>query len=1710
MKHTKYLLTAISALGLPALALADTTLHQAQITKIVKDVKTVDPAKGARPAVMQETLQGEQSVKTGIDSRTELLFNDHTITRLGANTHFSFSEGTRNMSLGSGVMLLQVPKGIGGAKIETAAVTAAVTGTTIMIEAGKDYTKAIVLEGELCLWPRSKKDEKSKLFKMRHKVCIEAGQEVILRNGSKEIPDPVYVNLRILEQTSKLITGSWGTDLNHGPIDAAKDGQGPADYIPTNLAIIGAGTDVVIIQQQDPPGPPDSGNPPPPPAGGGNPALPPGKYGALQVIPGNPYVIGGGSVINTDPTIKTGGVTSYGRIYRGSILDGPPADYLFGAASGVSNSDFDFAFVDASGHLFPNYGVAAYKFANLLLNGMPAISYNENGATDIAFISEGAINIASASSTMLDFQGQLHNLLFASSGGSINMNSNMTIQGLTGGLEFYNIGAANNITLDGFVNLPGGRFTASTQGAFGGSGFIDAQSINISAGGTVTLNEITGEGNIDTVNGVQFNVNDLYNLSLTANAINIPGGFTGAPPLSEGATVALQLYAHSNGSTLPGDVTLSGDMLVYDLFVSAEHNFTSDNNLNLSSDYNVQIYTGNDITADGFISADNITLSGHNVSTLSASGCTSFDARDAIEIDSTNDTTISNSLFAPNNVNVTAGNNITVTGSATIGAGNISLTANNVIQIDGFIGGGEGSASSFTADTTGGGGPISGQDFFGSGTTGAIDADTITVKSRGDLALGTDINTNLVLNQVNVNPNGGLSELDLSGATIEIGTVNPSSSITLKAISIGDLTITGNITVGEFNITVGGALLSGTGHTVTAGNVSLRVNSNDFSLQDGGSGLLILTNMTSGLSGGPHILGFQMSGSSSKFTIAGNSLTVTDISSISGLSLGLTSATDINGGPTPSQAFISNATGVALKVGVNATLAGDSSGGIYYNNSALLEGNPSLPAQLYVGIGSLTYFSMEANSITVNNGFPTVNGSVNLTADNGDITLNTVFSTTNGDATLVASGKIDVEHDVDIGGNANFTANGGDIILNGTAGGSLTTINDANLTASGNINIGHDLNIGGSANFDAGGNITIEDASSEPILSISGGLTLTSGGAGEIVINNEIDINGSLNLSGGTDIRTTNTAGVIFGATDVTLSLNTAAQLSVSSGTLIFTPTGGTTPVPIDMASVTSVTATGSSLTLASAFNDAIDLDLTASNGNLLINGAITANYVTLTSFNGDTTVAQPVNAIGFSAEAIGGNLIFNAPITTTSYVFAFATAGISGTGAITSPDVSLSQGNAATVTQSGTTLFFGTVPVNLDTTSGGAASLSLSAGPLQLGGDLTLTTASLSLSGMVNSQNHSITAEFVTLRNVQTVTDASGNATNLTITGADGIEFSGGNVGFALVQNNEISSGTSVALTGAMGTQGSGGTLTATTTSPTNGEGQGDINVDGVINANGADAHPGSGKAGGNGGTVNLTSAAGIYLYDNVYATSGINSNTTFPGGNGGTVNLTAQDQVYVNSTVEVSSSDLVKNRVSAKGGNVNITSHAATGVAINIDSSGQINSLLNQAAPGPGGTITFVADKGGDIVVKGKVRADAGTVNILNTGTATGNVSFDGASLAGNVIKAQTLSPNGTITVGNSMINADTAIKLYAVGSNGTVDFVANTFLSGNSVKSIAGNTVKIEQNVNVNVTGGPATVYTNNALYQGSGGTGGVNTGHFTGNGATTAAFASRPAF
>ncbi len=171
-------------------------------------------------------------------------------------------------------------------------------------------------------------------------------------------------------------------------------------------------------------------------------------------------------------------MTSYGRIYRGTILDGQPVPYLFGAGTTVSFPDQ--LNVDSD---FPNYGIAGFKFTSLNITGMPVIEMSGNGSNNLALVSLGNITFSSANPILLDFS-QLQELALFTAGGNIAIGANVTI--MVNRLQLYSFGAGNNITIDGAVNLFNSMFTddsddkflpATTQGTFSGTGSINSMSI---------------------------------------------------------------------------------------------------------------------------------------------------------------------------------------------------------------------------------------------------------------------------------------------------------------------------------------------------------------------------------------------------------------------------------------------------------------------------------------------------------------------------------------------------------------------------------------------------------------------------------------------------------------------------------------------------------------------------------------------------------------------------------------------------------------------------------------------------------------------------------------------------------------------------------------------------------------------------------------------------------------------------------------------------------------------------------------------------------------------------------------------------------------------------------------------------------------------------------------------------------------------------------
>lgn len=471
-------------------------LKEARVTQIVSDVKLLPQQAAPRPAVVNDSVRSGTAVRTGTQSRSELTFTDLTITRLGADTIFSFEEGTRTMDLRDGAILFQVPKDSGGATIRTTAVTAAITGTTGIGEFHpatashpQPFSKWLCLEG---------------IFRLilPNGQSVELGPGKMVTTDGKTFSPVVSFDIGVVMKTSLLVNG-FDTPLASLPlilieqerqwtfVNAGGPGTNTFSLLdPANIIDV---IDHGITAQESPTVTPTPSTPTPTPS---TPTPTPSKFGALATIASDPYVITGDTEITTDPSITTSGHTDFGKIYRDSAHDGLPSAFLFGSTSAFdTTSGFD-------AELIGDMGAAVFKFTSLQLTGDPMISTND-GPTNLGLIAVNDINSGGAGG-VLTFAG-IRGLLLATQNGSIHLGPEISFAGLHD-ITLYARGSGSMLTLASDVsttnkirlygqggielssNLSTQDLIAFTNGNFditGGS--IDAETISINAGGDVNF-----------------------------------------------------------------------------------------------------------------------------------------------------------------------------------------------------------------------------------------------------------------------------------------------------------------------------------------------------------------------------------------------------------------------------------------------------------------------------------------------------------------------------------------------------------------------------------------------------------------------------------------------------------------------------------------------------------------------------------------------------------------------------------------------------------------------------------------------------------------------------------------------------------------------------------------------------------------------------------------------------------------------------------------------------------------------------------------------------------------------------------------------------------------------------------------------------------------------------------------------------------------------
>ena len=226
---------------------------QARVTEVIHDVRLLAAQTTARPAAVNDAVHEGTAVRTGTDSRAELTFMDQTLTRLGANTVFSFGAAARIYDLGSGAILISAPKEMGTVKITTAVATCAVSGFTAILERHSNaWNKFIILHGNGWLTLKGIPGEPCRLH---------TGQMVVFPPHPTHYPQVLNIDISKL-LNGKLVKGFKGPlpELNIILADIENQQTSPPHgglIDPTNQDTI---DQAMNAHMQSPPPPP----PPPP------------------------------------------------------------------------------------------------------------------------------------------------------------------------------------------------------------------------------------------------------------------------------------------------------------------------------------------------------------------------------------------------------------------------------------------------------------------------------------------------------------------------------------------------------------------------------------------------------------------------------------------------------------------------------------------------------------------------------------------------------------------------------------------------------------------------------------------------------------------------------------------------------------------------------------------------------------------------------------------------------------------------------------------------------------------------------------------------------------------------------------------------------------------------------------------------------------------------------------------------------------------------------------------------------------------------------------------------------------------------------------------------------------------------------------------------------------------------------------------------------
>jgi hypothetical protein len=889
-----------------------------------------------------------------------------------------------------------------------------------------------------------------------------------------------------------------------------------------------------------------------------------------------------------------------------------------------------------SNNIFLNGSLSANGGINLIVAGTGVISaangslINSTGPISLtlgvanASLSSvsGNIVINQATTSVVVGSASQVSSLTVNFGGNISVATPLTLGGTnSGSLTLYaqsgsgtavipgngNIILANNITANGGISL-----TTGGTGVIGGAGTLNSSgqlalefgtgplgplqqvedlTIASSPSGNITITQGTSRVTIGTIPSAL--------ASLTVNApVNI--ATLGTIAIGGGASGSLLLNSSAGNVTLGGPITANAGITL-----SAGGTIAGSVNSASFVSVNFLTETGSATTLSEGVTSFSISHGGQTLAIGNSTAALTINSADAISV--TTAITVNGSL------------SLASAQAGTISYGTNNLTANGGITLSfsgqGAIGGGTGSLN----------------------TSGAVnlnfDSGQVTLGSAGNainVSQGTAVITinNSNLSSLSINADGGIA----TASNVGIGAGNTGL---LRLISnTGNIVLNNTVTANSgITLAVSGSnTIAGTGTLTSTGTLTVNLGSSGSSSLNTQVGAL--TTLAAGASltvfqSGPITLTTNNLGSGALSVIASASINVAQ--PVTAVSISLQASAGVIGG---SGQLISSGY-VDLWQSANLTLA--SSNGnlqIFNGTSTLTVGQVNNLASLAITStgtisttnaialnGTLSLESLSASSgVSISlGGSVSANSAIVLTATGqGTIAGSPANSIYSAGPILINLGNGNVPATTVALASGNITINQGSSAL--TIGTAPAAISSLAIASDSSITVTSPITIGGSnsgilalTSTTAGNNISL----GANTLTANGGLTLSVSGSGTISATT-----GTINSTGPITLN--------LGTPDVTLSAS-GQNITMSQG-------GSTLTIGTQANSLSSLSVNaGGSITVASALTiggaTSGDLLLATFNGNIAINGNITANDVNgislLVSGSGTISGTGSLNSAG-------------------------------------------------------------------------------------------------------------------------------------------------------------------------------------------------------------------------------------------------------------------------------------------------------------------------------------------------------------------------------------------------------------------------------------------------------------------------------------------------